>query len=168
MSKQVNKLIDILHEMVDVFDKLMSSANKKQKQMILLDMNSLERTTTEEGKLLDHIVELEKSSGHVLNEINDIFFKTNAMVLEKLVNLSADNQLVGCEELNKVYKKLLGVTSKLREINNRNQQLASTSLEMVRDAVKFICKEPSGLDLYQRSGRCDFTDSMLNLVDTQA
>ena len=167
MSKQVNKLIDVLHEMVDVFDELMSSAEKKQKQMILLDMNSLERTTAEEGKLLDHVVELEKSSGHVLSEINNVFFKTNSMVLEKLVNVSVDNDLAGANELNKVYKNLLEVTSRLRDINDRNQQLASTSLDMVRDSVRFICKDLKDQDIYQKSGRYDFSGSMLNLLDTQ-
>lgn len=167
MDKQVNKLIYILSEMIGVFEKLLLTANEKQKYMILLDMNSLERSTEDEGKLLDHMMVLEKSSRSILHEINRIFFNTNSLVLEKLVQLSKNDDIEGAENLSKVYSRLIDVTARLREVNDKNQNMANLSLEMVRDTVRFICKESTGRTTYKRSGRFDYTESLLSLIDTQ-
>lgn len=167
MSKQVNKLVYILSEMIGVFEKLLLVADEKQKQMILRDMNSLEGTTEEEGKLLDHMMVLEKSSRLILNEINKVFFDTNSLVLKKLVQFSKNNELEGSKELSEVYTRLIGVTTKLREVNEKNQNLTNFLLEMVRDTVRFICKESTGGATYKKSGRFDPTESLLSIVDTQ-
>lgn len=168
MSKRVNKLIYILREMIGVFEKLLLAANEKQKQMILLDMNSLERTTEEEGKLLDHMMVLENSSRSILHDINKVFFNTNSLVLEKLVQLSKDTEIEGTNDLGKVYSRLKDVTTKLRDVNEKNQNFASLSLETVRDTVHFICKEASSGTTYRKTGRYCSTGSLVSLVDTQA
>ena len=167
MSKQVNKLINVLAEMIEVFEKLLIAAHEKQKQMVLLDMNSLERTTKEEGELLDYMMVLGKNSGSILHDINKVFFNTNSLVLEKLVQLSKDNDIEGAEDLREVYTQLIDVTAKLREINEKNQELAKFSVEMVRDTVRFICKESTDKTTYGKSGRFGSTGSLLNIVDTR-
>ena len=167
MSNQVNKLINVLAEMIEVFEKLLIAAHEKQKQMVLLDMNSLERTTKEEGELLDYMMVLGKNSGSILHDINKVFFNTNSLVLKKLVQLSKDNDIEGAEDLREVYTQLIDVTAKLREINEKNQELAKFSVEMVRDTVRFICKESTDKTTYGKSGRFGSTGSLLNIVDTR-
>ncbi|MGR3317848.1 MAG: flagellar protein FlgN [Candidatus Anammoxibacter sp.] len=172
MNNQVNKLINVLAEMIEVFEKLLAAAHEKQKQMVLLDMNSLERTTKEEGELLDYMMVLEKNSGSILHDINKVFFNTNSLVLEKLVQLSKNNDIgknniEGTEDLRNVYTRLIDVTVKLRKINEKNQDLAQFSIEMVRDTVRFICKESTDKTTYGKSGRFGSAESLLNIVDTR-
>ncbi|MGR3218346.1 MAG: flagellar export chaperone FlgN [Candidatus Anammoxibacter sp.] len=170
MNDRVNKLINVLTEMIEVFDKLLVAAHEKQKQMVLLDMNSLERTTKEEGELLDYMLVLEKNSGAIMHDINKVFFNTNSLVLKKLVELSKSNDIEGAEDIRKVYTRLIDVTGKLREVNEKNQNLAQFSIEMVRDTVRFICKSSTdkAKTTYEKTGRFDSTGSLLNLLDTSA
>lgn len=168
MNRQIDDLINVLGEMIKVFERLLAVAADKQRQMILLDMNSLERTTREEGELLDYIVDLEKSSRSILHDINKVFFKTNALVLRKLIELGRDNDFDGAARLTSVYEDLIAITGKLKEVNDKNQQMADLSLETVRDTVRFICRETTTGVTYKKSGRYGSAESLLSLVDTQA
>ena len=168
MNNQVNKLINVLCEMIDVFEKLLLVASEKKKQMVLFDLNNLERTVEDEGKLVDYLMVLEKNSNSILSEINQVFFKTNSMVLKKLVELSKNNAFDEAEDLEKTYEKLIDVTAKLKDVNEKNQNLASFSLGMVRDTVKLICKESKVGTTYKRSGAFESAESLLSLVDMQA
>lgn len=168
MNKQVNKLIYVLGEMIDVFEKLLLVASEKKKQMILSDLNNLERTVEDEGKLVDYLMDLEKNSNSILNEINQVFFKTNSMVLGKLVKLSKNNEIDEAGGLEKTYARLIDVTAKLKDVNEKNQNLARFSLGMVRDTAKLICKESNVGTTYKRSGAFESAGSLLSLVDMQA
>lgn len=167
MEQRVGNLIYILRGMVEAFEGLLSAATAKQEQIVSCDIGRLDKTIKEEVELLDHIILLEEQSGTILHEINRAFFNTNTLVLGELVLLCKNGGYDGHIELSNVYARLKELTMRLKDINEQNQSLARFSIQIIRDTVRFICKEARDAATYKRSGRIETAESLLNIVDTQ-
>lgn len=168
MSQQVNKLIFILQEMVEVFEKLLLTATEKQAQLVGMDTDRLERTVQNEVALLDQVMLLEKKSGTIVNEINQVFFSANTLVLGKFVENFKNKGYDNAADLTGVYSKLREIGTKLKAVNEQNQNLSRFSQETIKETVKFICRDSMGNNRrYSHSGERDVAESILNLVDTQ-
>lgn len=168
MTQQVNKLIFILREMVEAFEKLITSALEKHKQMISFDANRLERSVKDEVLLLNRVMQLEERSGTILNEINNVFFRTNSLVLGEFVEFCRKDGYDETKNLIIIYAKLKDLSIRLKKVNEQNQNFAKFSLITIKDTIRFICKESRECSTYAPSGRKWAAGSLLNIIDTQA
>ena len=168
MTQQVNKLIFILREMVEAFEKLITAALEKHEQMISFDANRLERRVKDEVELLNRVMQLEERSGTILNEINNAFFRTNSLVLGEFVELCRKDGYDETEDLSIVYAKLKELSIRLKKVNEQNQNFAKFSLIIIKDTIRFICKESKESIIYTPLGKKWAAGSLLNIVDTQA
>ncbi len=167
MNQNINNLIFVLREMVEAFQKLLVTATEKQQELIAFDGKRLERSIEKEVELLDQVMLLEERSNTILHEINNVFFKTNTLLLGKFVEECAKNSSEGTEDLNEVYGELKEISAKLKEVNEQNQNLARFSLGAIKETIRFICKESTEGTVYKHSGEMERTGSMLSIVDTQ-
>lgn len=166
MSQQVNKLMFVLQEMIEVFEKLLLTASDKQEQLVHMDIKSLDRCVKKEVELFDQLMSLEEQSGTILNEINQVFLSANSLVLTKFVNRVKNDKHENSDELCDIYTKLKNMGNKLKSVNKQNQNLARFSQEAIKGTIRFICKETSDNARYRQDGEIEDGGALLNLVDT--
>ena len=138
MASLIENLVSVLNKENDSYVDLIALSEKKTPVIVKGDIAALQQITEEEQLVLDTIASLEKKReehmADIANVINKDVETLKIDVLIKLLGRSPKDQ----KALQEVYDKLQVTMPKMRQLNERNQSLLGTALEMVEFDLQLI------------------------------
>ena len=136
MNQNAAELKNILAEELSIYQKLLSLAKDKTKFLVDRKLTKLQETVAEEENLVQRLVELEPSrQEQVLAIVGKPTIKLEVLV-EKLSDESIKNGLI------EIGSKLREVVEEIKVVNEGNQRLAQTGLEVAEQTIKIMTRVP--------------------------
>ena len=136
MNQNVVELKNILAEELDVYQKLLKLATDKTKLLVDRKLTELQTTVEQEENLVQRLIELEPlRQEQVMAIVGEPIIKLDVLV-EKLSDDSLKQELID------IGSKLREVVEEIRVINEGNQRLAQTGLEVAQQTIKIMTRAP--------------------------
>ena len=136
MNQNVVELKNILAEELDVYQKLLELATNKTKLLVDRKLTELQTTVEQEENLVQRLIELEPlRQEQVMAIVGEPIIKLDVLV-EKLSDESLKKDLID------IGSKLREVVEEIRVINEGNQRLAQTGLEVAQHTIKIMTRAP--------------------------
>ncbi len=136
MNENVVELKNILAEELSVYQRLLELAKDKTKLLVDRKLTELQATVEQEENLVQRLIELEPLRQEQVNAIvGEPIIKLDVLV-EKLSDESLKNELID------IGSKLREVVEEIKVINEGNQRLAQTGLEVAQHTIKIMTRAP--------------------------
>ncbi len=136
MNQNVVELKNILAEELEVYQKLLKLATDKTKLLVDRKLTELQTTVEQEENLVQRLIELEPlRQEQVMAIVGEPIIKLDVLV-EKLSDDSLKKELID------IGSKLREVVEEIRVINEGNQRLAQTGLEVAQQTIKIMTRAP--------------------------
>lgn len=131
MASLIEKLVNVLEQENTEYTTLVELSNQKTPVLIKGDLKQLEKITDEEQNVVSRINKLEKERSTILSDIANVVNRDVATL--KLVNLIQMLEKKPAEQkpLVEIHAKLQTTLKSMKMVNEHNQALIQTSLEMV-------------------------------------
>lgn len=131
MASLIEKLVNVLEQENDEYTILVDLSNQKTPVLIRGDLKQLGKITDEEQNVVGRINKLEKESSTILNDIANVVNRDVKNL--KLVNLiqMLEKKPEEQKPLVEVHAKLQTTLKAMKMVNEHNQSLIQSSLEMV-------------------------------------
>lgn len=131
MASLIEKLVNVLEQENDEYTTLVELSNQKTPVLIQGDLKQLEKITDDEQIIVGRINKLEKERNTILNDIANVVNRDVKTL--KLVNLIQMLEKKPEEQklLVEIHEKLQTTLKTMKMVNEHNQALLQSSLEMV-------------------------------------
>lgn len=131
MASLIEKLVNVLEQENDEYTILVDLSNQKTPVLIRGDLKQLGKITDEEQNVVGRINKLEKERSTILNDIANVVNRDVKNL--KLVNLiqMLEKKPEEQKPLVEVHAKLQTTLKAMKMVNEHNQSLIQSSLEMV-------------------------------------
>lgn len=131
MASLIERLVNVLEQENDEYTGLVELSNQKTPVLIKGDLKQLEKITDEEQNVVGRINKLEKERSTILNDIANVVNRDVKTL--KLVNLiqMLEKKPEEQKPLVEVHAKLQTTLKAMKMVNEHNQSLIQSSLEMV-------------------------------------
>ncbi len=150
MEKLLQNLVGTLSKMTSIYKDIHQAAQDKREHIISGDIDKLESVIYQERNLSENILLLEEKRRYIMQSINRTIGKRDTIFnIRELIEQIRDPYK---SELEKQYDAILGVITKVRDVNKVNTLLTKYSLEYVNNFIKAICSESLNDSVYQKSG----------------
>ena len=131
MASLIEKLVNVLEQENEEYTTLVDLSNQKTPVLIREDLKQLGKITDEEQNVVGRINKLEKERSTILNDIANVVNRDVKNL--KLVNLiqMLEKKPEEQKPLVEVHAKLQTTLKAMKMVNEHNQSLIQSSLEMV-------------------------------------
>ena len=131
MASLIEKLVNVLEQENEEYTTLVDLSNQKTPVLIRGDLKQLGKITDEEQNVVGRINKLEKERSTILNDIANVVNRDVKNL--KLVNLiqMLEKKPEEQKPLVEVHAKLQTTLKTMKMVNEHNQSLIQSSLEMV-------------------------------------
>lgn len=131
MASLIEKLVNVLEQENEEYTTLVDLSNQKTPVLIRGDLKQLGKITDEEQNVVGRINKLEKERSTILNDIANVVNRDVKNL--KLVNLiqMLEKKPEEQKPLVEVHAKLQTTLKAMKMVNEHNQSLIQSSLEMV-------------------------------------
>ncbi len=142
MATLMENLIDTLKKECDVYEKLLLLSRQKTPVIIAGDLDKLNKITDEEQEHAGTLQNLENKRIEVTTDMANVLNKDVASL--KLKNLiedlekSSGGKSRDARELAEIHDRLRGLVYGLKQVNEQNQELLKSSLEVVQFEMQMI------------------------------
>lgn len=131
MASLIEKLVNVLEKENDEYTTLVELSNQKTPVLIKGDIKQLGRITDEEQNVVGRINKLEKERTLIINEIANVVNRDVETL--KLINLiqMLEKKPEEQKPLVEIHEKLQTTIKTMKMVNEHNQTLIQSALEMV-------------------------------------
>lgn len=138
MASLMEGLIDVLGRESGLYEELLKLSSTKTPVIVDGDLDQLATVTEKEQQVVDRIADLEKERQQSMKDIADVLNKdvrtlTITDLIALLVKRPAEAKALARER-----DRLKDVAKRVRLVNEQNQQLLQSSLEMVQFEMNII------------------------------
>lgn len=138
MASLIENLVSVLNIENDRYQSLIALSKEKTGVIVKADIVGLQKITEQEQLVLDDIAALEKKRTEHMNDIANVINKdVNSLKLDVLIKLLAKSPKDQAA-LSDVHAKLKVTIAEMKALNEKNQSLLKTSLEMVQFDLQLI------------------------------
>ncbi len=156
----MNKLTQILHNLVELHINLLEILNKKQQILIAGDNTSLLPILSEESKLIKKITDEDK---HRLTALGEDAYKASLTQLIEQQPDTAEKQ-----EWITIHAQLQTLFQKIAKVNESNQQLLQQSLTYTQYMIDRLLPTSAGTGTYNAGAASKETKESVRLFDAKA
>ena len=161
MASLMENLVDILDQECNMFETLLGLSSKKTPIIIKGDLDELAKITDEEQRIVGSIQSLERKREVAMKDIANVLNKdVNSLKLTELIDVlekRPDDQ----RNLASRRDRLVTVAGNVRRVNDQNQELLVSSLEMVQFEMNIIQASKSAPQTANYSRALDTTGDCL-------
>ena len=138
MASLIENLVSVLNIENDRYQSLIALSREKTNVIVKSDIAGLQKITEQEQFILDDINALEKKRTEHMADISNVINKdVNTLKLDVLIKLLAKSPKDQAA-LSDVYDKLKVTMADMRALNEKNQSLLNTALELVQFDLQLI------------------------------
>lgn len=151
MKILLQQLISVLQKEIELHNQLLKLAQEKEMAIINNQISLLQEVTKKEAQVIEGIKEQEQARIEVINQLARYFeISTKDLTMSKLVAL-IDAEMSG--EFKKLHKEIVSLIDKLRRVNERNNSLIKTSLELISYSMNLFINLSAGEAVYNPKGK---------------
>lgn len=138
MASLIENLITGLNEEYAVYERLLEVSMEKTSAIISNDLDRLNKTTEKEQLMVDTITSLENTRRQTMNNIAGVLGrKAGEIKISEIVEFLKE-QPEFHDPLLEINEKLARLVKKLRDVNDHNQNLITTSLSMIEYNINLL------------------------------
>lgn len=138
MASVIQELILVLEEEQQLYEELIPVVSEKTNVIIKNNLESLQKITDQEQKVVDQVTALEKKRFEVIVNIGIILNrKPEELTLKEIIKV-LDNSPEEQKRLAMVHDRLRKSVKRLMDINSQNKSLIEQSLEMIEFNMNLI------------------------------
>ena len=161
MASLMENLISILDQECTMYEKLLELSSRKTPIIIKGDLEALAKITDEEQYVIGDIQSLEKRRLTAMKDIANVLNKdVNSLKLFDLIEV-LEKRPEEQKNLAERRDKLVTVADSVRRVNDQNQELLLSSLEMVQFEMNIIQASKSAPQTANYSKALDTTGECL-------
>ena len=138
MASLMEDLIQVLGQESGQYEELLKLSSAKTPVIVAGDLERLAAVTDDEQRVVDKIAGLEKKREQAMKDIADVLNKdVRTLTITDLITLLGKRP-AEAQQLAKERDRLKRVADRVRLVNEQNQQLLKSSLEMVQFEMNII------------------------------
>lgn len=138
MASLIENLITGLNQEYVVYEKLLEVAMEKTSAIISNDLDRLKDTTDTEQLFVDKITSLERTRRMNISEIATVLGKRGTELKISEIADFLKGQPEFYDPLVEINEKLVRLVTKLRDVNDHNQNLITESLSMIQYNINLL------------------------------
>ena len=138
MASLIENLITQLNEEYAVYEELLKVSMEKTSAIVANDLDRLKAVTDKEQLMVDTITGMENARRNTMSNIATVLNKkVETLKITDIVDF-LESQPEFRDPLAQINEKLAGIARKLRDINTHNQNLITSSLEMIEYNINLL------------------------------
>ncbi len=138
MASLMEDLLEVLGEECKEYEALVEASAEKTPFIVQGDIEKIQEYTDIEQGHLNHITNLEKKRIEVIGDMANVLNRTvEEMTITNLIEM-IHKQPEEQEQLRDLKERIVAVTSKMKEVNERNKLLVEQSIELVEFDMNLI------------------------------
>ncbi len=138
MASLMENLIDILDKECSMYEKLLGLSSRKTPVIVQGDLKALAEITDEEQYIISGIQNLEKQRVVTMTDIANVLnMDVNSLKLTDLIQV-LEKRPVDQKNLAMQRDRLAQVADNVRRVNEQNQELLKSSIEMIQFEMNII------------------------------
>lgn len=138
MASLMEDLLDVLEKECVQYEALVGTSAEKTPFIVQGDIEKIQEYTDIEQRHLDEIANLEKKRVEVIGDMANVLNRTvEEMTITNLIDM-IQKQPEEQTRLRELRERLLTVTTKMKEVNEKNKLLVEQSIELVEFDMNLI------------------------------
>ena len=161
MASLMETLVDVLDKEGTMYEKLLGLSSRKTAVIVKGDLEALAIITDEEQHVIGNIQSLEKKRQTAMQDIANVLNKdVNSLKLTDLIQV-LEKRPVDQKNLAVQRDRLAQVADNVRRVNEQNQELIKSSIEMIQFEMNIIQSSKTAPQTANYSRAADTTGECL-------